>query len=83
VVDSDGFFGHVERKNKDWISRCRDMKVDSRRGRGMIRKTWMEGIWSDMKSCSLKREVTKDRKMKNKIAGNRLTRTCEDIKHTP
>ena len=37
------WFGHVERKDKeDWVSACRDMKVEGSKDRGRGRKTWME-----------------------------------------
>ena len=44
------WFGHVERKDKeDWVSACRDMKVDGTKERRRGRKTWMECIVNDMK----------------------------------
>ena len=58
------------------------MKVDVRKDRRRGRKTWMECIASDMKSFGLRREDAQDREIwKDRIAGNRLTRTCADIKH--
>src|SRR5678816_1038606 len=77
------WFGYVELKNKEnWVSACKDMKVDGARSRGRGKKTWMECIVSDMKSFGLRREDAQDREIwKAKIAGNRLTRTCADMKH--
>ena len=77
------WFGHVERKGKeDWVSACRDMKVEGTKDRGRGRKTWMECIVSDMKSFglrSLKIEDAQNREIwKDRIAGNRLIRTCAD-----
>ena len=76
-------FGHVGRKNKeDWVSACRDMKVDGARSRRRGKKTWMQCIVSDMKSFGLRREDAQDREIwRGRIAGNRLTRTRVDIKH--
>ena len=78
------WFGHVERKNKeDWVSACRDMKVDGMSSRGRGKKTWIECIVSDMKSFGLRREDAQDREIwKGRLAGNRVTHTCANIKHT-
>ena len=56
--------------------------MDGARSRGRGKKTWMECIVSDMKSFGLRRGYAQDREIrKGSIAGNRLTRTCADIKH--
>src|SRR5664279_1236049 len=39
------WFGHVERKGTDdWVSACRNIEVDGKRGRGRGRKTWKESL---------------------------------------
>src|SRR5664279_795918 len=44
------WFGHVERKDTDdWVSACRNMEVEGKRGRGRGRKTWKECVANDMK----------------------------------
>ena len=44
-------------KNKeDWISACRSMIVEGTKSWGRGRKTWMEGLVSDMKSYGLKKQ---------------------------
>ena len=57
------------------------MKVDGARSRERGKKTCMECIVSDMKSFGLRREDAQDHAIwKGRIAGNRLTRICADIK---
>ena len=77
------WFGHVERKDKkDWVSACRDMKVDGTKDRGRGRKTWMECIVSDMKSFGLRREDAQNREIwKDRIAGNRLSAHVQTQPH--
>ena len=53
--------------------------MEGTKDRGRGRKTWMECIVSDMKSFGLRRGDAQDRELwKDRIAGNRLTRTCAD-----
>ena len=58
------WFGHVERKEeKDWVSGCREVKVEvvGGRGRGRGRKTWKEVVEEDLKRDGLSREMAQDR----------------------
>ena len=66
------WFGHVERKeDDDWVSKCRNWKVEGgiRKGRG--RKTWIEGVTTDMKKFGLKKEAAQNRSVwSSSIVGN-------------
>ena len=68
------WYGHVERMNGDnWVSACRDIKVEGARGRGRPRKTWQDCVSEDMKRLGLKREDAQDRALwRVKIMGNIL-----------
>ena len=58
------WFGHVERKGaEDWVSACRNVKVDAvgGRGRGRGRKTWKEVVEEDLKRTGLSKEKAQDR----------------------
>src|SRR5664279_5613014 len=42
------WFGHVERKDTDdWVSACRNIDVEGKRGKGRGRKTWKECLAVD------------------------------------
>jgi len=68
------WFGHVERMNGDnWVSACRDIKMEGVRGRGRPKKTWQDCVSEDMKRLGLKREDAQDRALwRVKIMGNVL-----------
>ena len=70
------WLGHVERKDKeDWISRCRDMRVEEKWVRGRGKKKWMECVSGDMKLMGLRVEEAQNRNLwKIGIAGKRQTR---------
>ena len=44
------WFGHVKLKDMDdWVSACKNVQVDGKRGRGRGRKKWLECVNADMK----------------------------------
>jgi hypothetical protein len=77
------WFGHVERKMaEDWVSKCRNLEVESARGKGRGRKTWNDCVEEDLNKLKLKREDAQDREgWKRYIMGNRLTRASTDKKN--
>ena len=74
------WFGHVERMRADnWVSQCREIKVEGLRGRGRSRKTWNECVVDDMRKIGVTREDAQDRAVwRSAIMGNRLTRASAD-----
>jgi len=74
------WFGHVERRDADdWVSGCRNLKVEGARGRGRGRKTWKECVADDMRRLNLKREDAQDRALWRTVSlGNRPTRASTD-----
>ena len=78
------WFGHVERKRaEDWVSKCRNLEVESARGKGRGRKTWKDCVEEDLNKLKLKREDAQDREgWKRYIMGNRLTRASTDKNKT-
>ena len=42
------WFGHVERKEVDWMSACRNLEVAGRRDRGRPRISWRARLNGDM-----------------------------------
>src|SRR6266516_187530 len=56
------WFGHVERKEADdWVSKCRNLEVVGGIMKGRGRKTWIEGVTTDMKKFGLKTEDAQNR----------------------
>ena len=55
------WFGHVERKDDDWVKRCTNMEVEGRRGRGRPKRTWMDVVQSDLRRLNIKREDAQNR----------------------
>ena len=54
----------MERKGvKDWVSGCRDVKVEvvGLLGRGRGKETWMEVVEDDLRRNGLTKDMTKDR----------------------
>ena len=43
------------------MKRCTTMEVDSRRGRGRPKRTWMEVVQSDLRRLNRKREDAENR----------------------
>ena len=75
------WFGHIERKSADdWVSKCRQLEVESLRGRGRSRKTWMECV-DDMGRLNLRKEDAQDRVVwRNIIIGTRPTRASVETR---
>src|SRR6267154_2433455 len=58
------WYGHVELKTAvDWVSKCRNLKVEGVIGRGRGRKTWLECVATDMKRFDLKKKDAQDRSL--------------------
>ena len=74
------WFGHIERMRAgNWVSQCREIKVEGSRGRGRSRKTWNECVVDDMRKIGVTREDAQDRAVwRSAIMGNRLTRASAD-----
>src|SRR6478609_9307356 len=48
------WFGHLERKEEsDWVTRCRFLEVEGKRGSGRPAKTWHEVVSSDMRMLGM------------------------------
>ena len=56
------WFGHVERKEDDWVSACRNLEVAGSRGRSRPRMTWRARLDWDMKDMGLRPGMAMDRK---------------------
>ena len=55
------WFGHVERREGNWIKRCMELEVSGCKPKGRPKKTWWETIKSDMKAVGLKKDDALDR----------------------
>ena len=52
------WFGHVEHMvGEEWVSACRNVKVEGKGCRGRPRKTWLQCVKDDMKELNLKPEM--------------------------
>ena len=55
------WFGHVERREGEWVKKCMELKVTGKVGRGRPKRTWREVIEKDMSVAGLKRQDAMDR----------------------
>ena len=55
------WFGHVERREGEWVKECMKINVSGKTPRGRPKKTWWEIVEKDMKMAGLKREDARDR----------------------
>ena len=55
------WFGHVERREEEWVKKCTELKVAGKVGRGRSKKTWKEVLEKDMKLAGLRRQDAMDR----------------------
>ena len=69
------WYGHVERKDRgDWVSGCRELEVEGKRGRGRGVKTWLECVNEDMECRGMRRQDAQDRAgWSGLCSGKRLT----------
>ena len=70
------WYGHVVR-SENWINSCFHLEVDSFKGRGHPRKTWIETINKDLKEWNIDSDVIKDRPIwKNNLKTAMKSPTC-------
>ena len=55
------WFGHVERREGEWVKKCMEIKVTGKVGRGRPKRTWREVIEKDMSVVGLRRQDAMDR----------------------
>ena len=55
------WFGHVERREGEWVKNCMELEVIGKVGRGRPKRTWREVIEKDMSVVGLRRQDTMDR----------------------
>ena len=69
------WFGHLERmEDDDWVSACRNLKVEGKRDRGRPNKTWDECVNEDIREYGLNRNMAQDRDLwRSVVRGNRPT----------
>ena len=64
------WFGHVERKDDDWVKRCITWEVVGIRQRGRPKKTWWDCVKNDMESLGLPQKDAQSRnKWRRRIKG--------------
>ena len=69
------WFGHVERMvGEEWVSACRNVKLEGKGCRGRPRMTWLECVKDDMKELNLKPKMAQNRaRWREYIHGTRPT----------
>jgi len=55
------WYGHVLQKDDDWVKKCMQYEVESRRQRGRPKRTWREVVKEDCQACKLNTEDATDR----------------------
>ena len=73
----------MERKEEsDWVTRCRFLEVEGKRGKGRPVKTWHEVVSNDMRMLGINSGMAQDRAFwRSLIGGNRLTCVDMDNRH--
>ena len=57
------WYGHVMRKGgEDWVKKCMEYRVESRRPVGRPGRTWLESVEADMSELEIDKEDVHDRK---------------------
>ena len=55
------WYGHVLRKDNDWVKKCMEYKVEDSRPRGRPKRTWKEVVREDCQARKLNKEYAVDR----------------------
>ena len=55
------WYGHVLRKDDDWVNKCMEYEVEGSRPRGRPKRTWKEVVREDCQACKLNKEDAVDR----------------------
>jgi len=55
------WYGHVLRKEDDWVKKCMEYEAEGPRPRGRPKKTWREVVREDCPACKLNKEDATDR----------------------
>jgi len=50
------WYGHVLRKDDDWVEKCKEYKVEGSRPRGRPKRTWKEVVQEDCQARKLNKE---------------------------
>ena len=73
------WYRHVTRKsNEDWVQKCMEFRVESRRPVGRPRRTWVESVEADIAELKIDREDVHDRKKWRKNAMKRKSNLSEN-----
>ena len=55
------WYGHVLRKDDEWVKKCMEYEVESSRPRGRPKRTWKEVVREDCQARMLNKEDSMDR----------------------
>ena len=55
------WYGHVLRKDDDWVKKCMEYEGEGSRPRGRPKRTWKEVVREDCQARKLNEEVAMDR----------------------
>jgi len=61
------WYGHVLRKDDDWVKKCMEYEEEGPRPRGRPKRTWREVIREDCQACKLNTEDAMDRSKWRKL----------------
>jgi len=61
------WYGHVLRKDDDWVKKCMEYEVEGPRPRGRPKRTWREVVREDCQACKLNTEDAMDRSKWRKL----------------
>ena len=54
------WYGHVLRKDDDWVKKCMEYEVEGSRPRGRLKRTWREVVEKDCQARKLNKEDASD-----------------------
>ena len=55
------WYGHVLRKDDDWVKKCMDYEVEGPRPRGRPKRTWKDFVRENCQACTMNKEDAIDR----------------------
>ena len=61
ILQQNRLYGHVLRKDDDWVKKCMEYEVEGSRPRGRPKRTWKEVAREDCQARKLNEEDTMDR----------------------
>jgi len=67
TVNIINWYGHVLRKDNEWVKKCMEYEAEGPRPGGRLKRTWTEVVEKDCQTCKLNKEDATDRSRWRKL----------------